>query len=131
MGKERECGGELFAKWYFDSEEEGCWIEQVVGLAVYGKYYSPVGRGGDKHVESINALLETSGTDLVYANPNDRVLGIGYGPADAAGNEGAWGDNLFGKALMKIRDDVNEDGERKLLVFLREMAGRYTAVSIW
>lgn len=49
-------------------------------------------------------LLETGDRLLVEASPYDKIWGVGYSAANAAANEGNWGENLLGKALMRVRD---------------------------
>ena len=60
-------------------------------------------------------LLETGDRMLVEASPYDRIWGIGYGASNAEENRGAWGENLLGKALMRVRERlrVEVDGARK------------------
>lgn len=54
------------------------------------------------------ALLATRGTTLVEASPYDRIWGIGLGAKDPrAQNEATWkGQNLLGKILTKLRDEL-------------------------
>ena len=49
-------------------------------------------------------LLETGDSLLVEASPYDRIWGVGYSAANAEANQGGWGENLLGKALMRVRD---------------------------
>lgn len=49
-------------------------------------------------------LLETGDRLLVEASPYDRIWGVGYSAAKAEANQGSWGENLLGKALMRVRD---------------------------
>ena len=66
-------------------------------------------------------LLETGDRLLVEASPYDRIWGIGYGASTAEDNRGTWGENLLGKALMRVRerlraevDDItDENGARR------------------
>ena len=48
-------------------------------------------------------LLETGDRLLVEASPYDRIWGVGYGVVNAEANRGKWGENLLGKALMRVR----------------------------
>ena len=62
------------------------------------------------------ALLETIGTKMVEANPNDRIWGIGLTASDPrAQNEETWlGQNLLGKVLDAVREkliNVNYEGK--------------------
>lgn len=56
----------------------------------------------------LEALLATRGTTLVEASPYDRIWGIGLGAKDPrAQNEATWkGQNLLGKILTKLRDEL-------------------------
>ena len=66
-------------------------------------------------------LLETGDRLLVEASPYDRIWGIGYGASNAEENRGTWGENLLGKALMRVRerlrvevgDTTDENGARR------------------
>ena len=59
--------------------------------------------------ECRKALLDTGNKDLVEASPVDRKWGIGFAGDEAVGNEKEWGQNLAGKALMKVRDRLRQD----------------------
>lgn len=85
--------------------EQGNWYkftspkESVIGGE--GKW----GRTSVEKVPSLaKKLLETGERELVEASPYDRVWGIGYGAADAEDSREFWGENLLGKALMRVRD---------------------------
>lgn len=56
------------------------------------------------------AILETKNLILVEASPYDKIWGIGMAEDDPdATDETKWkGENLLGKALMKVRDTLNE-----------------------
>lgn len=51
-------------------------------------------------------LLQTGDNDLVEASPFDRVWGIGFKKEDAKRNHQTWGDNLLGKALVAVREEL-------------------------
>lgn len=51
-------------------------------------------------------LLGTGKRFIVETSPNDRVWGIGFNTEDALKNESEWGENKFGKALMKVREQL-------------------------
>ena len=54
-------------------------------------------------------LLETGDRILVEASPYDRIWGVGYSAANAEANRGNWGENLLGKALMRVRDRIHAE----------------------
>lgn len=51
-------------------------------------------------------LLATRTATLVEAAPNDRIWGIGISVKDALGGRAWNGENLLGKALMEVRDEL-------------------------
>lgn len=56
-------------------------------------------------------LLETGDRLLVEASPYDRIWGVGYSAANAEANQSRWGENLLGKALMRVRDRLYADDD--------------------
>lgn len=58
---------------------------------------------------------------VAKASPFDRIWGVGYGAVNAERNRGDWGENLLGKALMRVRhrvraersSEVGVDGKEK------------------
>ena len=58
-------------------------------------------------------LLETGDRLLVEASPYDRIWGVGYAATKAEANRDKWGENLLGKALMRVRDRLHTDEEKK------------------
>ncbi|KXT02214.1 hypothetical protein AC578_5095 [Pseudocercospora eumusae] len=57
-------------------------------------------------------LLATGDRELVEASPFDRVWGIGFDAQEAPNIPRAqWGENLLGKALMKVRDRLRREAE--------------------
>ena len=51
-------------------------------------------------------LLATEGRELVEASPMDRVWGIGFGAKNALKNRHRWGQNLLGRVLMQVREEL-------------------------
>ncbi|KAJ9664962.1 hypothetical protein H2201_005014 [Coniosporium apollinis] len=54
-------------------------------------------------------LLETGDRELVEASPFDRIWGVGFGANNAGKNRDKWGENLLGKALMRVRDRLRQE----------------------
>ena len=44
------------------------------------------------------------------ASSFDRIWGIGYEASNAEANKDHWGQNLLGKALMRVRDRIRAEG---------------------
>ena len=58
-------------------------------------------------------LLETGDRLLVEASPYDRIWGVGYGATKAEANRDKWGENLLGKALMRVRDRLHAEEDKR------------------
>ncbi len=59
-----------------------------------------------------NELLSTGNKILVEASPYDRIWGIGYSaehPYCKNVNVDYWGENLLGKLLMELREELRKD----------------------
>ena len=82
----------------FDKQQWKKKREKIVEEGNWWKFTQP------KEGDLGGMLLETGDRMLVEASPYDRIWGIGYGASDAEGNRGTWGENLLGKALMRVRD---------------------------
>lgn len=54
-------------------------------------------------------LLGTNKLELVEASPHDRIWGIGFEAHEALENKDKWGANLLGKALMEVREMLNDE----------------------
>ena len=52
-------------------------------------------------------LLNTGNREIVEASPVDNIWGIGFSSDNAMENVDKWGQNLLGKVLMKVREDLN------------------------
>lgn len=51
-------------------------------------------------------LLKHKGKIFVEASPYDRIWGIGYSEADALSNVQNWGENLLGKILTELSQEI-------------------------
>ncbi|CUA66712.1 putative protein R617 [Acanthamoeba polyphaga mimivirus] [Rhizoctonia solani] len=54
-------------------------------------------------------LLATEDRELVEASPFDRIWGVGFGAKQAPVKRDKWGENLLGKALMAVRQELREE----------------------
>ena len=57
-------------------------------------------------IEAQKELLKYKGKILVEASPYDRVWGIGYSKENALDNINNWGENLLGKILTEICEEL-------------------------
>lgn len=51
-------------------------------------------------------LLRYEGSEFVEASPYDRIWGIGYSEQDALDNINNWGENLLGKILTELSQEL-------------------------
>ncbi|KAF6225706.1 hypothetical protein HO133_009706 [Letharia lupina] len=93
--KQRALGREVKG---FDGKKWNAKREKVVEEGNWWKFTQ------SKEGDPRKMLLETGDRLLVEASPYDKIWGVGYSAANAAANEGNWGENLLGKALMRVRD---------------------------
>lgn len=56
-------------------------------------------------------LLGTGERVLVEASPKDAIWGIGFAEDHALEHLEEWGENLLGKALMRVRDTLRSEGK--------------------
>jgi ribA/ribD-fused uncharacterized protein len=85
--------------------------ERIVEEGNWWKFTNGTGdAGGDAERRLKERLLETGERELVEASPSDRIWGIGFGRNNAEANRGRWGLNLLGKALMRVRERLREEG---------------------
>ena len=69
----------------------------------------------DKHKEDFmfNACYakfsqnDKGNCEIIEASPADNIWGIGFSSDKAMENIDKWGQNLLGKVLMKVREDLN------------------------
>ncbi|KAL1841589.1 hypothetical protein VTJ49DRAFT_6899 [Mycothermus thermophilus] len=69
-----------------------------------------VAAAGGKNLREL--LLETGDREIVEASPYDRIWGIGFVAGKAEGERERWGLNLLGKALMEVRAELRDQGEK-------------------
>jgi len=64
----------------------------------------------------LDKLLETKGTTIVEASPYDTIWGIGMAEDHPdVMDEAKWkGENLLGKALTELRDELIEETNEKV-----------------
>jgi ribA/ribD-fused uncharacterized protein len=82
--------------------------ERIVGDGSYFKFVNSLKM--DEDLKSM--LMETGDRELVEASPMDRIWGVGFGEKNAESQRARWGLNLLGKALMRARDRIREDGQK-------------------
>ncbi len=87
----------------FDNEKWNAQREKIVEEGNWWKFTQSKERNLKK------MLLDTGDRLLVEASPSDRIWGVGYRAANAAANRGNWGENLLGKALMRVRDRLHAE----------------------
>jgi ribA/ribD-fused uncharacterized protein len=51
-------------------------------------------------------LLENKGKTFVEASPYDKIWGIGYDVENAIENLNDWGQNLLGKILTELSNEI-------------------------
>lgn len=100
----------------FDQER---WVEVREGIVergnvlkfMQGTDIAGIGMDEERQPKKLRDLLMGTGErELVEASPFDRVWGIGYTAEQAMSvSRGLWGENLLGKALMRVRDRLREE----------------------
>ena len=58
--------------------------------------------------ELLEKLFQTGNSHLYEASPYDRIWGIGYSSRDAPYNRKKYGQNLLGKCLMEVREELKK-----------------------
>lgn len=60
-----------------------------------------------RHNQDARKWLESTGNrTMIEASPGDKVCGIGYAYPLALKRRSQWGENLLGKAIQKVREDL-------------------------
>lgn len=59
--------------------------------------------------------LKNLGTrELIFADPSDRILGIGFSVVEAEKvDRGQWGANIFGRSIEAVRDDPKTNRRKR------------------
>jgi ribA/ribD-fused uncharacterized protein len=85
------------------------WSTVRYGFMVYVNYLKYT-----QHESLRKQLLETKDLILVECNPRDKIWGIGLDEKDPrADDPKTWdGQNLLGKALMKVRDMIRKEEDK-------------------
>jgi ribA/ribD-fused uncharacterized protein len=90
--------------------DERVWDERKLGIVEQGNWYKFTASHDAERLSGW--LLATGERELVEASPYDRVWGIGFAERNAAASRAAWGENLLGVALMRVRKRLREEGVR-------------------
>lgn len=85
----------------FDTAKWRAIVEEVAERGTWLKY--------QQVAECREALLGTGEKVLAESNPTDRIWAIGFAGSEGEGKENEWGDNLAGKALMKVRERLRKE----------------------
>lgn len=92
----------------FDHGKWNAKREEIVEDGNWWKFTQP--KEGDMR----ELLLKTGDRLLVEASPYDRIWGVGYSAANAEANREDWGENLLGKALMRVRDRLHAEEDKRM-----------------
>ncbi|KAL8828122.1 MAG: hypothetical protein Q9170_006742 [Blastenia crenularia] len=85
----------------FDEKTWNAHREKIVEEGNWNKFCN------SKHgVKLRDMLLETGDRELIEASPFDKIWGIGYSAHIADAYRGSWGENLLGKALVRVRNRI-------------------------
>jgi len=77
------------------------WDEYKEEIVVVGNYHKFT-----QNPDLAEYLKSTDGKVLAEASPYDRIWGIGFDKDHAFENRSKWGQNLLGKALMIVRENL-------------------------
>lgn len=83
------------------SFDQKIWDEYKEEIVVVGNYHK-----FSQNPDLAEYLKSTEGKVLVEASPYDRIWGIGFDRDNAFTNRSKWGQNLLGKALMVVRENL-------------------------
>ncbi|MBR0086741.1 MAG: TIGR02452 family protein [Lachnospiraceae bacterium] len=91
----------------FDSEVWNAHKFEIVRTAVYAKF--------EQHPDLLEMLLATGDAVMAEASPKDHIWGIGLDAEEALKRDpAAWpGENLLGKALMAVREELRKEVDRE------------------
>ncbi len=59
-----------------------------------------------QNLHLLDLLVRNKGLEFVEASPYDRIWGIGYDESTALGNIDNWGENLLGKILTELSNEL-------------------------
>lgn len=62
----------------------------------------------EQNPKLLEVLLQYKGMEIVEASPYDRIWGIGYSEAIALDNIDTWGENLLGKILTEVCNELHK-----------------------
>lgn len=82
----------------FNSEE---WSKKCINIMKSG-----LKNKFQQNPEMLKKLFDTGNSIIVEASPFDRIWGIGYDSDNAIDNINNWGQNLLGKLLTDLRNDL-------------------------
>ena len=96
--------------------KEGLWIDQRESIIYYGNY--------EKFTQNTDLrtyLLKTGINILAEASPTDIIWGIGLAidNNDRFNTEKWRGQNLLGKILMKVREDLSKEDSQKEITLIK------------
>ncbi|CAE6510992.1 unnamed protein product [Rhizoctonia solani] len=84
--------------------DETIWKRERLNIVIEGS------RLKFRQSEDLKArLLATGDRELVEVSPFDRIWGVGFGAKKAPMKRDKWGENLLGKALMVVRQELREE----------------------
>ncbi|KAF2026062.1 DUF1768-domain-containing protein, partial [Setomelanomma holmii] len=95
-----------------DGVEEKSWRRRVTRIAKTANLHKFTSDDTESR-DLLRRLKKLGNRELVFADPSDAILGIGFNAAEAeeVGRE-QWGANVFGKSLDAIREQTKAKGKR-------------------